>query len=52
MKTLLDTHALLWLITDDRRLSPKAKEAFLYVEKMQVLSRDRQFTDYGIVRVW
>ena len=128
MKTLVDTHALLWLITDDRRLSPKAKEAFLdqenslffsaagfweicikmslgklvlepgwleivrnemaantiqwlpvemshcaeltklpfhhrdpfdrmliaqaIVEKMQVLSRDRQFTDYGIVRVW
>lgn len=29
MKTLLDTHALLWLITDDKRLSPKAKETFL-----------------------
>ncbi len=29
MKTLLDTHALLWLITNDKRLSPKAKDAFL-----------------------
>jgi PIN domain nuclease of toxin-antitoxin system len=29
MKTLLDTHALLWLITNDKRLSQKAKEAFM-----------------------
>lgn len=29
MKTLLDTHALLWLITGDPRLSRKAKEVFL-----------------------
>lgn len=27
MKLLLDTHALLWLLLDDRRLSPKANEA-------------------------
>jgi PIN domain nuclease of toxin-antitoxin system len=29
MKTLLDTHALLWLITGDPRLSNKAKEIFM-----------------------
>lgn len=27
MKVLLDTHALLWWVSDDRRLSPKAREA-------------------------
>lgn len=124
----MDTHALLWLITDDSRLSPKAREAFLdpenrlyfsaagfweisikmslgklslapgwletirdemaantiqwlpvemahcaeltklpfhhrdpfdrmliaqaIVEKMQILSRDRQFADYGIMHAW
>jgi PIN domain nuclease of toxin-antitoxin system len=26
MKILLDTHAFLWWITDDRRLSPRARE--------------------------
>ncbi len=29
MKTLLDTHALLWLITGDPRLSRKAEKVFL-----------------------
>lgn len=29
MKTLLDTHALLWLITDDQRLSNTAKKSYL-----------------------
>ena len=29
MKILLDTHALLWLITDNRQLSKTAKEIFL-----------------------
>ncbi|MCP4667978.1 MAG: type II toxin-antitoxin system VapC family toxin [Deltaproteobacteria bacterium] len=29
MKILLDTHALLWLITGDERLSEKAKKIFL-----------------------
>jgi PIN domain nuclease of toxin-antitoxin system len=29
MKTLLDTHALLWLLTDDKRLSETAKNTFL-----------------------
>ena len=29
MKTLLDTHALLWLITGDERLSETAKKIFL-----------------------
>lgn len=29
MKTLLDTHALLWLITGDERLSETAKKSFL-----------------------
>lgn len=28
MKTLLDTHALLWLISGDERLSSRAKEVF------------------------
>jgi PIN domain nuclease of toxin-antitoxin system len=27
MKLLLDTHALLWWLADDRRLGPKAREA-------------------------
>ncbi len=29
MKTLLDTHALLWLITGDQRLSNTAKKSYL-----------------------
>ena len=29
MKTLLDTHALLWLLTDNRRLSETARNIFL-----------------------
>ena len=29
MKTLLDTHALLWLIAGDKRLSETAKKIFL-----------------------
>jgi len=29
MKVLLDTHALLWLITDDDRLSKNARQTFL-----------------------
>jgi PIN domain nuclease of toxin-antitoxin system len=29
MKTLLDTHALLWLITGDKRLSETARKIFL-----------------------
>jgi PIN domain nuclease of toxin-antitoxin system len=29
MKVLLDTHAFLWLITDDNRLSQTARKAFL-----------------------
>lgn len=32
MKTLLDTHALLWLITSDKRLSKTAKDIFLNQE--------------------
>lgn len=32
MKTLLDTHALLWLITGDRRLSETARKTFLEQE--------------------
>jgi len=38
MRTLLDTHALLWLITDDKRLSPRAKEAFLDQENVLFFS--------------
>ena len=29
MKSLLDTHALLWLFTGDKRLSETAKKIFL-----------------------
>jgi len=29
MKVLLDTHAFLWLVTDDDRLSENARQAFL-----------------------
>ncbi|MCG6878501.1 MAG: type II toxin-antitoxin system VapC family toxin [Deltaproteobacteria bacterium] len=32
MKTLLDTHALLWLLTDNRRLSETARKIFLNQE--------------------
>ena len=32
MKVLLDTHAFLWLITDDDRLSEKARQTFLNPE--------------------
>jgi len=29
MEYLLDTHALLWIVTDDNQLSNKAKKLFL-----------------------
>ena len=32
MKVLLDTHAFLWLITGDERLSENARQAFLNTE--------------------
>ena len=32
MKILIDTHALLWLITDDKRLSEKSKACFIDAE--------------------
>ncbi len=32
MRVLLDTHSLLWLVTDDPRLSDKAREIFLDAE--------------------
>ena len=32
MKVLLDTHAFLWLITDDERLSENARQTFLNTE--------------------
>jgi PIN domain nuclease of toxin-antitoxin system len=32
MKVLLDTHAFLWLITDDNRLSENARQTFMNTE--------------------
>jgi PIN domain nuclease of toxin-antitoxin system len=34
MKILLDTHAFLWLITDNKKLSHKAREEFLNEENL------------------
>jgi len=42
MKLLLDTHALLWMITDDPRLSIAAKEAILTAEEIR----------WSIVSLW
>ncbi len=38
MKILLDTHAFLWLTTDDKRLSPRAKKLFLDMNNQLYLS--------------
>ena len=38
MNYLLDTHALLWIVTDDLQLSDKAKQIFLDSEKRLYLS--------------
>jgi len=38
MKVLLDTCAFLWLVTDDPKLSPLAKEIFLDIENELLLS--------------
>jgi len=38
MKVLLDTHAFLWLITDDDRLSKNARQTFLNTENSLFLS--------------
>jgi len=43
MGLLLDTHALLWLLTDDPRLSAAAKEAYLTLDAQVPLS---------LARVW
>lgn len=39
MRVLLDTHALLWLIAEDVRLSQPARQAFLD-------------SDYPVQRIW
>ena len=38
MKVLLDTHAFLWLITDEDRLSENARQTFLNMENSLFLS--------------
>ena len=38
MNVLLDTHAFLWLVTDDERLSQTARETFLNLENMLFFS--------------
>ena len=43
MKVLLDTHAFIWLVTDDSRLSPYAKEVFLNNQNKLFLSTVSSF---------
>jgi PIN domain nuclease of toxin-antitoxin system len=38
MRLLLDTHTFLWAITDDSRLSPSARQAFLNPDNTLMLS--------------
>ena len=38
MRVLLDTHALLWLVTDDPRLSNTARETFLNADNQLLCS--------------
>ena len=38
MRYLLDTHAFLWLASDDARLSARAREVFLSTENEFLLS--------------
>ncbi len=38
MKYLLDTHALLWILTDDHRLSNNAKDSYLDKKNIILLS--------------
>ncbi len=38
MKCIIDTHTLLWIVTDDKKLSPKAREIYLNSENEIYLS--------------
>jgi PIN domain nuclease of toxin-antitoxin system len=44
MRALLDTHAFLWWVTDDDRLSRGASGV--------IIGRDNQIAAYGVETIW
>ena len=53
MNILLDTHAFLWFVDDNPRLSNPARVLIESdIEKMTLVSADPAFDAYEIKRVW
>lgn len=57
MRVLLDTHAFLWFVLNDRQLSPAARNIILLIaqaiaEQIPLVSGDKAFDVYPVQRVW
>ena len=66
MRALLDTHAFLWFITGDRRMSSQSRSVIedpgndlllsmasvWEMEGISILSSDEAFDVYGVTRLW
>jgi PIN domain nuclease of toxin-antitoxin system len=56
VRLLLDSHAFLWFILGDTRLSDRARSAIAaaqaLAESIGVVSVDAMFDAYGVSRVW
>lgn len=52
MRLLLDTHAFLWFVENNRNLSAQALELIKSGSNEVFLSIDTAFDAYNITRVW
>lgn len=50
MRLLLDTHAFLWFVTNDPKLSENALDAI--AEDIPIVSVDSALDAYGVQRRW
>ena len=44
MKLLLDTHVIIWTLTDDPRLSPEARELISSRDNLVFFSADQRYS--------
>jgi PIN domain nuclease of toxin-antitoxin system len=52
MKLLLDTHTLVWWLTDDAKLLASARIAISNCESFTVVTRDAAITELGATTLW
>jgi len=52
MKLLLDTHALLWFVSNHPDLSPTAAQLIGDPINQKIVSADTAFDPYGVQRMW